>query len=212
MSTMSHISNGSIQDVGTPATMFDPLNEVFGFCCDLAASPGLEKCEFYLGLKKEDESIWEARAEEFAAQYVAQRGEKGLRAAMRREYDQFLCSRNSNSLHLPWREVGGWCWLNSRFYDMENWYRKAHLECLYGAKIVQLGPASTGASYFRQIIEGAPCSVFLLNKRLRFDGYSGPAGQDHWLIVWDRRFEYEAPRSLSIEDDNLAEVFGKWKK
>lgn len=77
-----------------------------------------------------------------------------------------------NSLAQPpraWKEaVGrGWGWLNPPFTDIAPWAERCAQAAMLGTKIAFLTPASVGANWFRDYVDGH-ATVLLLNGRLAF--------------------------------------------
>ncbi len=77
--------------------------------------------------------------------------------------DRFF-SEADNSLVQNWDTLDGWLWLNPPFSDIAPWARKCNES---HAKIAFLVPASVGANWFRDYIDGH-AQVLFLNGRLSF--------------------------------------------
>lgn len=107
-------------------------------------------------------------------------------------HDNALCryffTEEDNALAQDWHKICGptyWAWNNPPFGYLAPWVAKAHLECLLGARVVQLVKMAIGAEWFHQHVKGGPCTVIRMRGRLPFIGYGGAgANFDTMLIVW----------------------------
>ncbi len=72
-----------------------------------------------------------------------------------------------DSLSIDWPDVGqDWCWLNPPFGNIAPWAEKCWTS---GIRVAFLVPASVGANWFRDWVDGK-AYVFFLSPRLSFDG------------------------------------------
>jgi phage N-6-adenine-methyltransferase len=71
-----------------------------------------------------------------------------------------------DSLSVEWPRLDGWCWLNPPFANIEPWAKKCWTSGIRAAFLV---PASVGANWFRDWVDGK-AYVFFLSPRLSFDG------------------------------------------
>lgn len=88
-----------------------------------------------------------------------------------------------DSFKAQWPNDGD-LWLNQEFSDIEPWAAR----CFYvsqkrAGRIFQLVPASTGANWFQDYLDGQAHNVFL-SPRVQFVGHTHPYPKDLVLAIW----------------------------
>lgn len=78
---------------------------------------------------------------------------------------------------------GEWLWLNPPFADIRPWAEKAYAESCMGAHIIMLVPASVGAGWWRDWVEGKSYQWFM-NGRPQFIGGEGLYPKDCALVLY----------------------------
>ncbi len=106
-----------------------------------------------------------------------------LAASIENAYAPTWFTENVDSLEQCWSNIDGWCWLNPPYADIKPWVRKAFEECVIGAKIAMLVPASVGANWWRDYVDSR-ASVWFLNGRLTFMGHKSPYPKDLALLIY----------------------------
>lgn len=76
-----------------------------------------------------------------------------------------------------------WLWLNPPFSNIEPWAAKACDEARMGAFVAMLVPASVGANWWRDYVDGW-AFVHFLNGRLTFEGETTPYPKDCALLTY----------------------------
>lgn len=90
-----------------------------------------------------------------------------------------------DALSQAWSWItGGWCWLNPPYDHIGKWAKKAYTESVLGTKIVMLVPASVGANWFRDYVDGK-AEIRFLNGRLTFVGHTSPYPKDLMLCIYE---------------------------
>lgn len=93
----------------------------------------------------------------------------------------FYSEENSAFDH-SWYMGSGWNWCNPPYSNIRPWVEKAYLEMIQrGTQTVMLVPASTGANWWRDYVDGK-AHVLLLNGRLTFVGETTPYIKDCALL------------------------------
>ena len=88
-----------------------------------------------------------------------------------------------DSFKYQWPSAGD-CWLNQEFSDIEPWAARCfHLSQKREGRIFQLVPASTGANWFQDYLDGQ-AHIVLLNPRVKFVGHTHPYPKDLALAIW----------------------------
>jgi len=94
------------------------------------------------------------------------------------EQDDALAPKNS------WcGNGGGWSFLNPPFGDIPPWVDKACDESSKGAKIAVLVPASVGANWWREYVDGKAYITYL-NGRITFEGCKDPYPKDCAILLY----------------------------
>ncbi len=88
-----------------------------------------------------------------------------------------------NSLTQSWIMQGRWVWCNPPFSNIKPWVDKADEEALKGAQIAMLLPASVGANWWLDYVDGKAHALFL-NGRLTFVGEIAPYPKDCALLLY----------------------------
>jgi len=78
------------------------------------------------------------------------------------------------------------CWLNPPFTDIGAWAYKCKFEMALGARVIMLTPASVGAEWFADHVEGV-AHVVALRPRVVFEGCKDPYPKDCMLTLWGIR-------------------------
>lgn len=86
------------------------------------------------------------------------------------------------SAEMRWPRIG-WLWCNPPFSDLALWVEKARDERWHGAKTAMLVPASTGANWWLNHVDGT-AEILLLNGRITFDGHTSPYPKDLALLLY----------------------------
>lgn len=77
-----------------------------------------------------------------------------------------------NAFGVDWHALapGEWLWLNPPFADIRPWAEKCKFEATKGARIIMLTPASIGAEWFADHVEGGHSLIVGLRPRIAFEG------------------------------------------
>lgn len=92
-------------------------------------------------------------------------------------------AEEENSLIQNWSRLGGWVFCNPPFGDISPWVVKAYMQSIQGAKVAMLVPASVGANWWRDSVDGK-AHVLFLNGRLTFVGEKGPYPKDCAILLY----------------------------
>lgn len=88
-----------------------------------------------------------------------------------------------DSFKYQWPADGD-CWLNPPFSDIEPWAARCfHVSQKRAGRIFMLVPASTGANWFQDYLDGAAHCIFL-SPRVQFVGHTHPYPKDLVLAIW----------------------------
>lgn len=90
---------------------------------------------------------------------------------------------NSDGLQADWCITIGWNWCNPPFGNIQPWVQKGFEEAVRGAKTAMLVPASTGANWWAEYVNGI-AHVLLLQGRLTFVGHTTPYPKDLALLLY----------------------------
>lgn len=90
-------------------------------------------------------------------------------------------SLGDNSWQAP--DENGWAWCNPPYSDIRPWVAKAYAESEQGAQIVMLVPASVGANWWRDYVDGKAFISFL-NDRITFVGCDNVYPKDCALLFY----------------------------
>lgn len=95
-------------------------------------------------------------------------------------------TKEMDALTKEWHVLkSGWLWLNPPYADIEPWVQKAFIECVKGAKIAVLVPASVGSNWWADWVDGV-CSVYFVKGRVTFVGHKSPYPKDLALLLYRR--------------------------
>lgn len=79
--------------------------------------------------------------------------------------------------------AAGWAWLNPPYANISHWVEKAWTESRRGTQLAMLLPASVGANWWRDHVDGK-AYVLMLNGRLTFVGETTPYPKDCALLLY----------------------------
>jgi phage N-6-adenine-methyltransferase len=94
----------------------------------------------------------------------------------------YYYDEEANSLSKDWGRLDYdmWNWLNPPYDRIQPWVEKASANT---ARIAVLIPASTGANWWRDYVDGF-ANILLLNGRLTFVGHTSPYPKDLALLLY----------------------------
>lgn len=106
-------------------------------------------------------------------------------ASRRNKVCDLFLSRGTNALGptMPWATDGGWGWCNPPYRNIAPWVGKAQLQADQGAKTAVLVPASVGANWWRDWVDGRAYAL-LLNGRVTFVGETTPYPKDCAVLLY----------------------------
>lgn len=93
----------------------------------------------------------------------------------------FHFTPDQDALSQDWDECGGWLWLNPPYANITPWVAKA--SACRESNIAMLVPASVGANWWRQHVDGK-AHVLLLNGRIKFVGHKDGFPKDLALLLF----------------------------
>ena len=98
----------------------------------------------------------------------------------------------ANSLIQDWNAIQGWdgpcwLWLNPPFANIRPWVKKCWEESQKGAKVACLVPASVGANWWAEYVDGK-AHVLFLQGRLTFKGETTPYPKDCALLLYNHTY------------------------
>jgi DNA (cytosine-5)-methyltransferase 1 len=105
-----------------------------------------------------------------------------LAASKHNAVDFAFYDERQNALARDW-PVGGWCWLNPPFGQLEPWVRHTFEQSRRGARVAMLVPAGVGSNWWRDHVHGK-AFVLLLNGRITFVGETAPYPKDCVLLLY----------------------------
>lgn len=153
-------------DWGTPDSLFDPLDEEFGFGLDVAAEAHNTKCRVYYG---PDHTLEELR-DGLAGDWLARMGTDGV--LHRHKLAAFMNPPYSRELKMP----------------IDPWLAKAVEESKKGLTVVGIIPANVQTRWWQAYVRQA-YEVRFLTHRVSFDAPAGVeqssnAGHNVAVVVW----------------------------
>ncbi len=87
-----------------------------------------------------------------------------------------------NGLTQPWPR-SGWNWLNPEFNNIAAWVKRAYEQGILGAHTAVLIPASIGANWWIEHVEGK-AAIIPLNGRIVFEGHTAGYPKDCALLLY----------------------------